>query len=286
MTRVAAATASGHLGTFACIDPYIMILTQVPPAAERDTPLRFPLSNRLTSGAVAMLPSFNSAWFSQTGVGRQMVILLVLAAIAVLALLIAGSAFLRGERRSRSAIDDEELFTTTPLPMPQEQLARLAKQSPQHAFTVLRIPRWMQAGSLVVALGITWMVARRLAPGDGVLRGKSDVSGARAAGARDVAEDSPEDLDLAADSSPAFAFRVRDWVARDGGGCSGRLEVTKGEPNGWSLVARVHDGKGQLIDTARARVATLREGDVVEFAFPRADCDRIGAWDVRGARRQ
>jgi hypothetical protein len=100
-----------------------------------------------------------------------------------------------------------------------------------------------------------------------------------------VPEDSPEDLDLSPDSSPAFAFQARDWVDRPGGGCAGRLEVTKGEPNAWSLTARVHDGRGQLIDTARARVASLRAGEVVEFSFPRADCDRIGAWDVRGARR-
>jgi hypothetical protein len=46
----------------------------------------------------------------------------------------------------------------------------------------------------------------------------------------------------------------------------------------------VHDDQGQLIDSARTRVATLRAGDVVEFNFPHADCDRIGAWDVHGAR--
>jgi hypothetical protein len=107
----------------------------------------------------------------------------------------------------------------------------------------------------------------------------------RAAVGRDVADDSPEDLDLSPDSAPPFSFRVRDWVPRGEGGCAGRLEVTKGEPSAWSLTARVHDGQGQLIDTARASVSGLQEGQVVEFSFPRADCDRIGAWDVRGARR-
>ena len=65
----------------------------------------------------------------------------------------------------------------------------------------------------------------------------------------------------------------------------GRLEVTKGESSSWSLTARVHDDHGQLLDSARTRVSTLRKGDVVEFRFARAACDRIGAWDVRGDRR-
>jgi len=100
----------------------------------------------------------------------------------------------------------------------------------------------------------------------------------------DDTNDSPEDLDLRPDSAPAFAFRVRDWVASNGG-CAGLLEVTKGEPRSWNLTARVHDGQGQLMDTARTRVSSLNEGDVVEFKFPRVECDRIGAWEVRGTRR-
>jgi hypothetical protein len=60
--------------------------------------------------------------------------------------------------------------------------------------------------------------------------------------------------------------------------------VTKGEANAWNLTARVHDSQGQMIDSARTRVASLRQGDVVEFRFARATCDRIGAWDVRGDR--
>lgn len=232
-----------------------------------------------------MLPALDPAWLPQTGAGRQIVILVALAAVAVVALLVAGAAFLKDQRRSRKSGGDEELFTTTPLPMSKAELARLSSHSPQHAFTGLRIPRWVQAGSLLAALGITWMVAQRIQPGDRGSESARHTAHSATVANHDLADDSPEDLDLAPDSNPAFAFRVRDWVARDGGGCAGRLEVMKGEPSAWSLTARVHDGKGQLIDTARANVGELREGQVVEFTFPRADCDRIGAWDVRGARR-
>jgi hypothetical protein len=215
-----------------------------------------------------------------------MVIVIVLAAIAITALLIAGTAFLRDQRQRTRRSDDEELFTTTPLPMSKEELGRVSRESPGHyAFTTLRIPRWVQAGSLLAALLITWGVAQRVGPNDAGARSRNeDQQTAAVAGARDVADDSSEGLNLAADSSPPFSFSVRDWVTRVGGGCTGRLEVTRGEPTAWSLTARVHDGQGRLIDTAHARVTTLRAGDVVEFGFPRAACDRIGAWDVRGAR--
>jgi hypothetical protein len=243
-------------------------------------------SNAFARGAVVVLPAFDSAWFAQSGAGRQVVIVIVLAAVAILALLVAGAAHLNDQRRRTSGgIDDEELFTTTPLPVPKEELARMKRERSHHSFRAVAVPRWVQVGSLLVALAITWSVADRF----GVKRNGDQVSTdsgrPKSGGARDVAEDSPEDLDLTPDSSPAFAFRVRDWVARSGGGCSGRLEVTRGEASAWSLTARVHDGQGQLIDTARARVSSLREGEVVEFSFPRADCDRIGAWDVRGDRR-
>jgi hypothetical protein len=102
---------------------------------------------------------------------------------------------------------------------------------------------------------------------------------------RDDTSDSPEDLDLTPDSAPSFAFRVRDWVASNGG-CAGLLEVTKGEPRPWNLTARIHDGQGQLMDTARARVTSLNEGEVVKFNFPTVDCERIGAWEVRGTPRE
>jgi hypothetical protein len=252
---------------------------------------RFPttLHNRYDAfarGAVVLLPSLDSRWLE--GRAGPLFLIVALAVVAIVALLVAAAAHLNAQRnRAKGALDDEELFTTTALPMPKEQLARLATHPPQHAFRALEIPRWLQVGSVIAALAFTWVVAQRLQPGNRASRRNNDTlrSTVRLGSAqttRDDPSDSPEDLDLAPDSSPAFAFRVRDWVT-SGRGCTGLLEVTKGEPRSWSLTARVHDGQGQLIDTARNRVATLREGDVVEFKFPNAACDSIGAWDVRGA---
>ena len=240
-------------------------------------------SNAIARGAIVVLPSFGSGWLNPTGPGRQMVMVIALAAIAIVALLVASSAFLRDQRHRARRSDDDELFTSTPLAVPTDEFGR--RESPPHyAFNSVRIPRWVQAGSLLAALLITWGVAQRVGPtGIGARDRNEDQRAAAAAGARDVAVDSPEDLDLAPESKP-FAFSARNWVARVGGGCTGRLEVTRGESSGWSLTARVHDGQGRLIDTAHARVTTLRAGDVVEFGFPRAACDRIGAWDVQGAR--
>ena len=212
-------------------------------------------------------------------------IVIVLAVIAIAALLIAGAAFLRDQRQRARLSSDEQLFTATPIPMARDELARLARESTSHhAFTGLRIPRWVQAGSLLAALVVTWSVAERVAPNSGMSPVKR---GTRAsASTSDLSEASPENLDLTRDSGPTFAFQARDWVTRRGGGCEGQLVVTKGEPNAWTLTARVHDDEGQLIDTAHTRVTALRVGDVVEFNFPRADCDRIGAWDVRGDRQR
>jgi hypothetical protein len=268
-----------------------MILSPRTPSSVVRAKTRFPttLHNRsdaFARGAVVLLPSLDSGWLD--GRARPLFLIAALAVVAILALLVAGAAHLNGQRNRRNgALDDEELFTTTPLPMPKEELARLANHAPQHAFRALELPRWLQVGSVIAALAFTWVVAQRMQPGNRTSRGNNDTvrSTVRASSAqttRDDPSDSPEDLDLASDSSPGFAFRVRDWVT-SGRGCTGLLEVTKGEPRSWSLTARVHDGQGQLIDTARARVATLREGDVVEFKFPNAACDSIGAWDVRGA---
>ena len=238
-----------------------------------------------------LLPTFDAQWFGQGGTLRPIVMLIGLAALAILALLIASAAHRRGQHEGARRSGDEQLFTTTPLPLAKEELARLRRQpSPQQAFSGLRLPRWLQVGSLAIALGITWVVSQRIGP-NGERRSSVDdsvrVRGVRVGAAdraRGDATDSPEDLDLSPDSAPAFSFRAQDWVARDGG-CAGMLEVTKGESNSWSLTARVHDDQGQLLDSARTRVAELRKGDVVEFRFARAACDRIGAWDVRGDRR-
>lgn len=266
-----------------------MMRSQAPPAPLRDLlPLRSPLhfrSDAFARGALVVLPSFDS--LTQSAMGRQAVILAVLAGVAIVALLVAGAAYLNAHRRGPGrGVDDEELFTSTPLPVSNEELARMSRESPHLAFRSLGIPRWVQVGSLLAALGMTWAVAQRVRPNNGFARERSEsVQGDGAGAARDLPEDYPEDLDLSPDSSLAFAFQALDWIDRPGGGCAGRLEVTKGEPNAWSLTARVHDGRGQLIDTARASVARLRQGEVVEFRFRRADCDRIGAWDVRGARQ-
>jgi hypothetical protein len=240
-------------------------------------------SEAVARGAILALPSFDSTWFGRSTPDRQVVIVIVLAVIAVTALLVAGSAFLRGQRERARFSGEERLFTTTPLPMARDEQARFARESlPHDAFRSLRIPRWVQVGSLLVALVITWSVAQRVSPSSGLsVAAKKRTSTASS----DLTEASPEDLNPAADEGPAFAFQARDWVTRRGGGCEGQLVVTRGEPSAWALTARVHDDEGQLIDTAHARVTMLRVGDVVEFNFPRADCDRIGAWDVRGDRQ-
>jgi hypothetical protein len=243
-------------------------------------------SEAFVRSAVVVLPSFDSAWFGTSGPGRQVVIVIVLAVIAITALLVAGAAYLRDQRHRGRRFDEDQLFTSMPLQASRGDMARLAHDSPHHAFTVLRIPRWVQAGSLLIALAITWGVAQRFQPNGRTSAAAQERKARASASSAEVGEGVPEDLSLTPDSDAAFAFQASDWVERKGGGCEGRLVVTKGEPSGWSLTARVHDEEGQLIDTARARVSALRVGDVVEFSFPRASCDRIGAWDVRGARSQ
>ncbi len=242
-------------------------------------------SERFARGAIVVLPSFDLGWFGPSGPGRQVMIVIALGVIAITALLVAGAAFLRDQRHRGRRFDDEQLFTTTPIPLSRDEHARYGHESAHHAFSTLRIPRWVQAGSLLAALLITWGVAQRVRPNNGASAAAEEPQPRASAKAAEVGDGSAEDLGLMPDSAAVFAFQARDWVARSGGGCEGQLVVTKGEPSAWSLTARVHDEQGQLIDTARARVSALRVGDVVEFSFPRADCDRIGAWDVRGARR-
>lgn len=239
-------------------------------------------SEGLARGAIVALPSIGSAWLGPSGPNRQVVIVIVLAVIAIVALLVAGAAFLR-DQRQRSRLTADELFTSTPLPMARDELGRLVREPSHHAFTGVRIPRWVQVGSLLVALIVTWSVAQRVGPNAGLAAAKRGIRAS--ANSSDLSEASAEDLGPTTDSGPTFAFQARDWVTRRGGGCEGQLVVTRGEPNPWTLTARVHDDEGQLIDTARARVSALRVGDVVEFNFPRAECDRIGAWDVRGDRQ-
>lgn len=242
-------------------------------------------------GAAVLFPAIDSGLFDQAGRAGPIALLVGLAGVAIIALLVAAAAhFKHHQGKVRSSVAHEELFTTTPMPMPKEEMDRIAKENSHGALRGSKLPRWVQLGSLMIALGFTWVVADRIrskprpdeSPADTVL--SSGVRVATADGARDNVIDSPEDLDLSPDSAPPFTFRARDWVAM-GDGCAGRLEVTKGETSSWNLTARVHDEQGMLLDSARKRVASLQRGDVVEFTFANATCDRIGAWDVRGARR-
>ena len=242
-------------------------------------------SDARSRGAAVLLPLFDSGLFEQGGSLRSIALLVGLGGVAIVALLVAAAAHRSSQSgRSRNAINDEELVTTTPLPVPKEELARMKKNPPHQAYSALKLPRWVQVGSLFIALGFTWYVAQRMRPNGGPTIALN--SGRAAAGdrARDDATDSPEDLDLSPDSAPPFSFQAQDWVA-SGTGCEGRLQVTKGASNAWNLTARVHDAQGQFLDSARTRVASLRQGEVVQFKFTRADCERIGAWDVRGDRR-
>ena len=163
------------------------------------------------------------------------------------------------------------------------------KQEARHrrqAFAPRRLPPWVQLGSVVAALGITFIAAQRLRTDEAAKRDNDSAAvGVRnTVDGTDPEDGSPESLDLSPTSGPPFVFRHRAWVAADGG-CAGRLEVAKGAAAAWTLTARVHDDRGQLIDTAVARVGELREGEIVEFRFRRASCDAIGAWEVSGARR-
>jgi len=236
-----------------------------------------------------LLPAFDSAWLNQSAAVRPIVMLVGLAVVAIVALLTASAAHRRGQRQ-RSRRDEEELFTATPLPLSGD--ARLRRESSQHhAFSALKLPRWLQVGSLVVAMGITWMVSERLRPanerftrGDGTAR-QGDVTAAGAGRDPGDGQPSPEEAELPPEGAAPFSFRVVEWVPR-GSGCAGRLEVTKGASSAWSLTARVHDDHGRLLDSAQTRVAALEPRNVVEFRFTRAACARIGAWDVRGTRRE
>jgi hypothetical protein len=237
-------------------------------------------------GAVVTLPAVDT-WFDPAN--SPIVLIVALGIIAVVALMVAAAAYSGdARRRSRQGDDDDsEIFTTTPLPMPTEELARMRQEARQrrHALAPRRLPPWVQLGSVAVALGITFIAAQRLRTDEPAKDGQPVVTDAgRSVDRADADDGSPASLDLAPTSGPPFQFRSRDFIAA-ATGCTGRLEVSKGAPGAWNLTARAHDERGQLIDSAFARVGNLREGEVVEFRFPRASCERIGAWDVSGARR-
>ena len=241
-------------------------------------------SDVVSRGVVVALPALDTSWLN---LGDSPVVLIVgLAIVVVIALMVAAAAYSSDPRhKTRSSVeDDSELFTTTPLPMPKEELARMGSESPHHAFAPLRLPRWVQLGSVMVALGITYVAAERLRSDNGAKNTPPRDSPVQTRVTPEPEDDSPESLDLEPPSAGEFAFRVKEFVATDGG-CAGHLEVTKGADTALNLTARVHDDRGHLIDSARMRVQSLREGQVVEFHFPRASCERIGAWDVSGRER-
>ena len=182
-------------------------------------------SDARVRGAAAVLPILDAGVFGQGGSVRTIALLVGLAGVAIVALLVAAAAHRTSQNaKSRNSIDDEELFTTTPLPMPKEELARLARNPPHQAYASLKLPRWVQVGSLIVALGFTWVVAERMRPNDGRSRLAGPAQRAVGAGdrARDDAADSPEELDLSPDSAPPFSFRARDWVAVGAGSLENR----------------------------------------------------------------
>ena len=243
-------------------------------------------SDVVSVGAVVTLPAVDT-WFDPAN--SPIVLIVALGIIAVVALMVAAAAY-SGDARRRSRQgdeDDSEIFTTTPLPMPTEELARMRQEARQrrHALAPRRLPPWVQLGSVAVALGITIIAAQRLRTDEPAKDDQPVVGDApRSVDRADADDGSPASLDLAPTSGAPFQFRSRDFIAA-ATGCTGRLEASNGAPGAWNLTARAHDERGQLIDSAFARVGNLREGDVVEFRFPRASCERIGAWDVSGSRR-
>ena len=88
---------------------------------------------------MVVLPALDSRWLE--GPARPIALVVGFAIIAIIALFVASAAMLKGQRqRGSNALDDEELFTTTPLPMAKEELARLKRQTP-YAFSGVGIPR-------------------------------------------------------------------------------------------------------------------------------------------------
>src|SRR5215211_7909856 len=181
-------------------------LASVVPAKTRFPTTLHNRSDAFARGAVVLLPSLDARWFD--GRARPLFLIVALAVVAIVALLVAAAAHLNAQRnRTKRPLDDEQLFTATPLAMPKEELARLADHPPQHAFRAVEIPRWLQVSSVIAALAFTWVVAQRIQPGNRKSRGNDDTvrSTVRLGSAqttRDDPSDSPEDLDLAPDSSP------------------------------------------------------------------------------------
>lgn len=241
----------------------------------------------VTRGAVAVLAAFDPGSLIPTGRAGLIAAVVILAGIALLALLVAAAAHANDpKRRRRGRADDPELFTTTPLPLPKEEMERMAKEPPPHfAFRSHGLPRWVQIGSVVGALAITLVVADRLRDRAEASRHTSDATGDEATRDSSIgASVAAPRGDASSDGSRPFALSARDWVALRGGvGCAGSFEVTKGTAGAWTLTLSVDDGRGREIDSSHTRVPSLVEGTVVEFTFPRTPCSRIGGWRVSGS---
>ena len=106
------------------------------------TPLHYRPDAR-SRGAVALLPLVDSEWLGQSGTGA-ILLLVGLAAIAIIALLVASAAHRIKHSQRRGVSEEEELFTTTPLPIPKEEMARMRANPPHGAYRQPTLPRWVQ----------------------------------------------------------------------------------------------------------------------------------------------
>src|SRR4051812_16328605 len=110
-----------HLGTFAVPVPRGIIVRRTHSAslvfAQAPTSsILYYRTDAFARGAMVVLPALNSGWLD--GRARPIALLVGFAIVAMLALFVASAALRKDQRhRRRNAIDDEELFTTTPLPV-------------------------------------------------------------------------------------------------------------------------------------------------------------------------
>jgi hypothetical protein len=227
--------------------------------------------------AAARLSGFEMPWQDASDENRTLIALAGLVAIALLALLVAAAAH-RSRRRPRrrgSARETTPLTYRDPLSPEVPGTAREGEIAPELVYDTPRLPRWVQLGSIVVALGLTWTVAQRLRPASDRASDepqRTTPSVASADSARPEASSS---------TGVPFAFRARAWTD-EGAGCRSALEVTEGSSAPYELTLDVHDHGGRLLGRATARVAMLRPGETVEFRLRDVACDRIAAWEVRG----
>lgn len=217
------------------------------------------------------LPSIGS-------VGTENQIIIGLAVVAVVAGVVAVAAYVRdpARRASRRRVDLAE-YAATALPDTSGTRSASDDVPPHLAYATPGLPRWIQLASVAVAVAVTWFVAERILP---------SMAGSRDPTVATVIDDAEApatgDAALVADvRETTFAFRALEWVDT-GEGCAGTMEATRPSASPRRLTMTVRDERGRILDTAHARVDSVRLGDIVEFEFARASCDRISAWEVRG----